>query len=104
MSRLEELEKLVDKVKDEEIKLLIRPSIDQVIFLENQLDTIRTYPLIKIHPTNPTKQKVLPAQRIYISLLQQYNLLIKSLCKILSSSGAEDVSPLRAYLEGLKNR
>lgn len=102
MSRLDDLNKLLGNVKDEEIKILIKPSLEQVVYLENQLETIKTYPFIKFHPKDPTKQKILPAQRVYISLLQQYNLLIKTLCKIMNANGDTELSPLRAYLESLK--
>lgn len=97
MERKEELIRLVEKIKNEGVKKLCLPLIDELIYLESELDEIKKHPFIKIHPSDPSKQKILPAQKIYVSLMTQYNGTIRTLSKMLVDNGAKDVSPLREY-------
>lgn len=82
-----------------EIKDLIEPMIDDVVFLEKKLNELRELPFIKFNPNNSSQQKVTPAAKQYKELLQQYNNCIKILCSVIDKTGSEDISPLRAYLE-----
>lgn len=104
MGRKDELLKLFSGV-DKETMTIISPSIDEMIFLEEKLDEVRKKPFIKYHPTDPTKQKILPAQRTYISLLQQYNIVVKNIHSMIGKE-TEDrgVSPLREYLEKMNGK
>lgn len=104
MERREELENIFNQIKEKNIKELCLPLVDEVIYLEEELIKIKKLPFIKVHPTDSTMQKVLPAQKIYVSLLAQYNGLIKTLSSVLVDNGAKDVSPLRTYFEKLHGR
>lgn len=99
MDRKEELLKAFEEV-DEGIKDIVVPMIDDVVFLEEQLRDLRRLPLLRIHPTDPTKQQATPAAKMYKEFLQQYNNCIKILCGVLNRNGAEEESPLRAFLNG----
>ena len=81
-----------------------RPLVEQIVFLEGQLDELRALPFIRVHPSDPARQKPTPAARQYRELLSQYTACIKVLGKITGDSGDED-SPLRAWMTArLKNQ
>lgn len=96
MSRKEELLQIFDQIED--TKGLILPMIDDVVFLEEQLQELRKLPFIKVHPQYPDIQKPTAAAKQYKELLQQYNNCIKILAGILRKDAPEEDSPLRAFL------
>lgn len=100
MTRKEELLKLFDQIED--TKGIILPMIDDVVFLEQQLDQLRKLPFMKVNPQNPAQQKPTPAAKQYKELLQQYNNCIKILTGILRKDAPEEDSPLRAFLNARK--
>lgn len=102
MNRQDELMSLFDKLKSDETKKLIRPLITQLVTLEIQLDDLLQKPFVKFHPTDPFKQKVLPAQKTYVALQTQYNSIVRLLVGVLKDNGSSSDSPLRAYLETLR--
>lgn len=99
-ARKEELLQIFDQVED--TKGIIIPMIDDVVFLEEQLQQLRKLPFLRINPKDPTKQKPTPAAKQYKELLQQYNNCIKILTGILRKDAAEEESPLRAFLAARK--
>lgn len=74
--------------------------VDEMVFLEEQLRSLRKLPMLKVNPKNKMQQKATPAQKQYKEFLQQYTNIIKTLAKI-GESDAEEDSPLRAYLKEL---
>lgn len=98
--RKEELLKIFDQVED--TKGIILPMIDDVVFLEEQLEALRKLPFIKVHPEYPEIQKPTAAAKQYKELLQQYNNCIKILTGILRKDAPEEESPLRAFIESRK--
>lgn len=77
------------------------PVIENVVYLEGILEELRQQPKIKIHPTDPTRQKVLPAAKLYKEYMQQYLNAVKILLRAAGKDGAEEDSPLRAYFRSL---
>lgn len=100
MSRKEELLKTFEQIED--TKGIILPMIDDVVFLEEQLQELRKLPFMKVNPKNPAQQKPTPAAKQYKELLQQYNNCIKILTGILRKDAPEEESPLRAFLNSRK--
>jgi hypothetical protein len=100
MSRKDELLKVFEQIED--TKDIILPMIDDVVFLEKQLDQLRKLPFIKVNPKNPAQQKPTAAAKQYKELLQQYNNCIKILTGILRKDAPEEDSPLRAFLNARK--
>ena len=98
--RKEDLLKIFDQVED--TKGIILPMIDDVVFLEEQLEALRKLPFIKVHPEYPEIQKPTAAAKQYKELLQQYNNCIKILTGILRKDAPEEESPLRAFIESRK--
>lgn len=100
--RKEELLKVFDQVDD--AKDIILPLIDDVVFLEGQLEDLRKLPFIRISKQDPSLQKATPAAKLYKELLQQYNNCIKILTGVLRKDSAEEDSPLRAFLQERKGK
>lgn len=99
MSRKEELEKIVFKPgSDNEIKAA--QLIDEIVFLEEQMQELRKLPFIKVDKGNPMKQKATPAQKQYKETLQQYNNSLRLLFKLTGDLGdIEEESPLRKWVK-----
>ena len=102
MTRKEEL--LTVFVHVEDTKGIILPMIDDVVFLEDQLQELRKLPFIKVHPQYPDIQKATPAAKQYKELLQQYNNCIKILTSVLRKDTPDEESPLRAFLNSRKDQ
>ena len=93
MGRREELLKLVG-----DDPFLIR-EVEEMVFLEEQLDKLRALPQIEVNPKNPAQQRATVAAKEYIKYLQQYNQVVKILTRATGSSDQEEDSPLRAWLK-----
>lgn len=101
MDRRNELLKILENV-DESKKVVVLPMVDDIVFLENKLTSLRKLPFIRIHPTDNDKQKVTPAAKQYKELLQQYNNCIKILVGTISKGEIEGMTPLQEYFLRLK--
>ena len=102
MSRKSELLKVFEQVEDS--KEVIIPLIDDVVFLEEQLQELRKLPFLRVNPKDPSMQKATPAAKQYKELLQQDNNCIKILTGVLRKDVAEEDSPLRAFLQARKEK
>lgn len=100
MSRKEELIKVFEQIDD--TKDVIMPMIDDVVFLEDQLQQLRKLPFIRVNPKDPAQQKLTPAAKQYKELLQQYNNCVKILTSVLRKDAPEEESPLRAFVNARK--
>ena len=100
LTRKEELLKIFDQIED--TKNIIMPMIDDVVFLEEQLEALRKLPFIRVNPHDPSLQRSTPAAKQYKELLQQYNNCIKILTSVLRKDAPEEDSPLRAFIASRK--
>ena len=78
--------------------VLIQNVVDEVIFVEEQLQELKKLPFIKVNPENPLQQKATPAAKQYKEFLQQYNNLIKLLYSISGQKENDEESPLRKWV------
>ena len=92
MSRKDELLNLIG-----DDKALVK-LVDEICFLEKQLEYLKTLPQINVNPDNPAQQKSTPASKQYKEFLQQYVNCIKVLAHV-SGDDETDVSPLRKWAE-----
>lgn len=92
MSRKEELLKVIEN------DTTLIPLVDEMIYLEEQLDYYRTLPKIKVHPDDPSKQKTTPAAKLYKEYLQQYTNIVKILLRATGADDTEEESPLRRWM------
>lgn len=92
MDRKEELLKLIGD--DDTLK----PLIEDMLYLEGELDYFRGLPKLKVHPKDPSKQKPTPAAKLYKEYLQQYVNVVKVLLKATGADESEEESPLRKWM------
>lgn len=93
MTRKEELEEVIGD------DLALKPLIDEIIFLEGQLEELKKLPFIKVNPKNPMQQKSTPAQKQYKELLQQYANILKIVARSAGVDENDDESPLRRWVK-----
>lgn len=92
MTRKEELLKLLNN------DITYVPLVNEMVYLEDQLDELRELPKIKVHPSDPTKQKTTPAAKLYKEYLQQYTNIVRILMKATGADETEEESPLRRWM------
>ena len=98
MARRDELEGIVPSDSLE----LVDKVLNDIVFLETQLEQLKKLPFIEVNPKNPFKQRPTPAAKQYKEFLQQYINCIKVLeyivykDKRLEGDEAEE-SPLRKW-------
>lgn len=88
-------EELLEAVKND-VRLV--PLINDMVYLELQLDQLRALPKIRVDEENPAKQKATPAAKLYKEYLQQYVNVVKVVQKQTGMS-EEDESPLSKWLK-----
>lgn len=93
---------LMDKRKTELMALVndstYEPLIDEMLYLEEELDRLRRLPKIKIHPGDISIQKLTPAAKLYKDYLQQYVNVVKVLMRITGADEEDEESPLRKWV------
>ena len=86
---------------DEQEKELIMPLIDNVAFLEERMDELRTMAFIRVNPKNPLLQKTTPAAKLYKECMQSYmnavRILLNTLRKVESSAADELLERLKEF-------
>lgn len=95
--RKKEIIKYLKQNKNVSIEFL-EPTIDNFVYLEEQLDDLRKLPKIKVDPKNPERQKVTPAVKIYKELFQQYINALKVLQSYDKNITDIEDSPLRQWV------
>lgn len=84
---------------DEGQRELVNKLIDELIFIENQLDELKKLPFIKVHPKNPLIQQQTEAFKMYKALIQQYNNSIKTLAVAFNRAAGSEEHPFTAWLK-----
>lgn len=99
MSRIDDLKRIVYKDgSDNNIKAA--QLIEEIIFLEEQMQELRALPFIKVNPKNKMQQKATPAAKMYKETLQQYNNSLRLLFRLTGDMGESDEeSPLRQWVK-----
>ena len=102
MDRADELKKLCAEL-DDAARTTTAQLVDEIVFLEERLRELRKFPFISVNPKNPAQQKPTPAAKQYKEFLQQYNNCIKILLSVIGKESGSETSPLREYLNKLRN-
>ena len=91
MTRREELKEIFKDVDETEQKL-IKPLLDEVIFLEVQMMDLKKLPFISVNPKNSAQQRKTEAAKLYKECSQSYMNAIRILCSIIHKvdGSAED--------------
>lgn len=95
MDRKLEITKIFDKIDN---KKLIEPLIDEVVYLERELERLRKLPFIKTHPLHPEIQKRTPAAKQYKENLQSYISAVRTLQSFLKNSDQDAAGELMELL------
>lgn len=75
-------------------KKVIEKLIDEVVYLEEQMEYFKSLPFIAIHPQNPAKQKTTSAAKLYKECSQSYMNAIRILLSILNKSEIDEQNEL----------
>lgn len=102
-NRESELRRIFDGV-DDEIRVLVGPTVENVLYIEERMAELVKLPMIQVHPSDPMKQRATPAAKLYKEFLQQHTNCIKLLASVFNKFTPEDESPLRQWLEERKNQ
>ena len=96
-------EKLDEIFKDVETnkKELINPLLDDIAFLEERMEELKKMPFIRIHPKDPTKQKVTKAAKLYKEHSQSYMNAIRMVYSMINGHEIEE-DPVQKFLEQRK--
>lgn len=92
MSRYEELMSMTGNDP------LLKPTILEMVHLEEELETMRQLPKLRVHPKDPTRQKPTTAAKLYKEYLQQYTNIVRILMKATGTGETEEESPLRKWM------
>lgn len=101
-NRADELNELCAEL-DDSAKIAVSQLIEELVFLEQRLRELRQYPFICVNKANPIQQKPTPAAKQYKEFLQQYNNCVKILLSVTGKEGSTETSPLREYLNRIRN-
>lgn len=102
MSRSEDLRKIFKDFDETKFKV-VEPLIDEAVYLEGQMLSLKKYPFIKSREFKGEIQtKVTAAGKQYREYLQTYTNIIDKLCRMLGKVEGEDDSPLRDFFNKMK--
>ena len=101
-SRSEELRQIFKDFDETKFKV-IDPLIDEAVFLEEQMTSLKKYPFIKSREFKGEIQtKVTAAGKQYREYLQTYTNIIDKLCRMLGKVEGDEDSPLRDFFNKMK--
>lgn len=83
---------------DENKKELINPLLDNIAFLEDRMEELKSLPFIKVNPNDPTKQKTTKASKLYKECSQSYINAIRMLYSMINGHETED-DPVQKFME-----
>ena len=98
MLNMEELQEIFKDIDANKQKLL-KPLMEETVFIKNTLDELKKYPLIRINPNNINQQKRTEAGRMFKDYQQAYNNNVKILLSALSKEQTMAESPLLKMLK-----
>lgn len=86
------------KVLNDANNSVVSPLIDEILYLEDQLNYLRDLPKIRVNPADKSQQKITPAAKLYKEYLQQYLNAIKLLSGVTKTDVDAEESPLRKWV------
>lgn len=98
MDRKEEINKAINGISNE-LKAVLSPLIDEVIFIEGNLEDLKKLPFIAVNPKNPQQQRYTVAYKQYKELFQQYTGAVKILLGVVEDKTEGKDSPLQQYFK-----
>lgn len=89
---------------DDDVKAATEQLVEEAIAIERKLDELRGLPMIRVHPSDPCRQRATPAAKLYKDYVQQYQNIVKLLLSVLRKNAPEEESPLRQWLNERKKQ
>lgn len=96
---MERKKELLQQLPDDATRSLMEPLVDDIIFLEKTLYSLKKLPFIRVSDKDPNHQKTTPAAKQYKELLQQYNNSLKVLRSAMNKADEGVESELRKWIE-----
>ena len=101
MTRIEELNGIIGEL-DEQLKTLLRPLIEEIAVLEDQIAYYRSLPQIRIHPDDPSRQKPTAAAKLRKEASQSYMNAMRIILGVLNKAEPDAAEELMKRLEQFK--
>lgn len=98
MSRLDDLKEIAEALPAEQ-KNIIAPLLSDINFMETRLASLRALPHIKVHPKDPSKQRITPAGKQYKEVMQSYLNAMKVIISALNKTETSAADELLKKLE-----
>lgn len=98
MDRRKQLDEIFRDV-DEDKKRLVDRLLDEVVYLEEQMEELKKLPFLAVHPENSSRQKVTPAAKLYKECSQSYMNAIRILAGVLNKVETSAQDDLMSMLE-----
>lgn len=103
MDRKAEINTALNGISNE-VKAVLSPLIDEVVFIEQKLEELKELPFIEVHKNNPQRQRPTAAYKQYKELYQQYTVSVKIILGVVDDKVEGGESPLQSYFKKkLKN-
>lgn len=99
MNRVNQLKNIFKDI-DENEQQLITPLLDEVIFLETQMNELKQLPFITVNPKNPAQQRKTEAAKLYKECSQSYMNAIRILCSLIHKVEGGENDPVEEFLKG----
>ena len=96
MERKVEIDTALNGITNE-LKAVLSPLIEEVVFIEKNLEELKKLPFIAVNPAHPQQQRYTVAYKQYKELFQQYTGAVKILLGVVDDKTEGKESPLQQY-------
>lgn len=84
--------------------ILVKNTVEEMIFIEEKLEYLKTLPFIKVHKEKPELQKATPAAKQYKELMQNYLYMTKILVALINKINFEEDDAFSKFLQTVEER
>lgn len=103
---MEKYEDLLEEFKkaDPNNYILVKNTVEEMVFIENKLEYLKTLPFIKVHKEKTELQKATPAAKQYKELMQNYLYMTKILVALINKINFEEDDAFSKFLKSVEER
>lgn len=83
---------------DESQKLIVTKLVDEIVYLEEQMEYLKSLPQIKVNPNNQSMQKITEASKMYKVHSQSYMNALRILLGLLNKKEEKEQNALLSKL------
>lgn len=84
--------------------ILVKNTIEEMVFIEEKTKYLKTLPFIKVHKEKPELQKATPAAKQYKELMQNYLYMTKILVALINKINFEEDDAFSKFLKTVEER